>query len=108
MRTNIAAYHPPALSSDFDHLLPVSSQRHRLAYAWIIERRLADIHHKRIPSGAWPEGHDRVGKVLFQNVGLGPFEMARDSRHGQLPHPEGGEDLGEILHHHGLVSVDVW
>ena len=29
--------------------------------------------------------------------------MAADSRHGQLPHPEGGEDLGEIRHEDGLV-----
>ena len=33
--------------------------------------------------------------------------MAADPRHGQLPRPEGGKDLGEILHDHSLVAVDV-
>ncbi len=33
--------------------------------------------------------------------------MAADPRHGQLPRPEGGENLGEISHHHRLVPVDM-
>ena len=107
MGTNIAAEYAPPLSGNGDHLLPVGGQRHGFAHPWIIERGLAEVHHERIPPGAWSNRYDRVGKVLFQDVGLGPFEMASDPRHGQLPRPEGGENLGEILHDHGLVPIDV-
>src|SRR5215470_4362548 len=33
--------------------------------------------------------------------------MAADPRHGQLPRPEGGKDLGEIRHDDGLVLVNM-
>src|SRR5215831_17837485 len=108
MGTNIAAEHTPSLSGNFNHLLPVGGQCHRFAHAWIIKRGFAEVHDKSIPAGAWSESHDCVGEVLFQDVGLGSFEMAANPRHGQLPRPEGGEDLGQIIHHYGLVPVYVW
>ena len=65
------------------------------------------VHDKRIPPGAWAERYDRVGEVLLQDVSLGPFEMAADARHGQLPRPEGGKDLRQVGHDHGPVPVDM-
>src|ERR671925_440881 len=59
------------------------------------------------PPSAWSECHHRVGEVLLQDISLRPFEMAANPRHGQLSRPEGGEDLGEIRHNHGLIPVDV-
>src|SRR5262245_47269581 len=107
MWTNISTGYSPPLGSDFNHLFPVGGQRHRFPHPWVIEGGLADVHDKIIPPGAWSDGHHRVREVLFQDVSLGTFEMAADSRHGQLSRPKGGEDLGEISHDDGLVPVDV-
>ncbi|HEX2714985.1 MAG TPA: hypothetical protein VHM88_22590, partial [Candidatus Acidoferrales bacterium] len=64
MGTNIAPKHTPPLGSNFDHLLPVGGQCYRFAHLWIIEWGLANIHHERIPSGAWSERHDCIWEVL--------------------------------------------
>src|SRR5215813_8233043 len=60
-----------------------------------------ESHPARGPS------HHRLWEVFFQDVRLRAFKMAGDPRHGQLPRAEGGKDLREILHHHGLVPVEV-
>jgi hypothetical protein len=72
-----------------------------------MERRPTDIHDERIPAPARSECHDRVREVLLQDVGLGPFEVAADPRHGQLPSPEGGKDSREIGHDDRFVRIDV-
>ena len=107
MGTNITAGHTPPLGRNFDHLLPVGGQRHRFPHPWIMEWGLAEVHDKRIPPGTWSHRDDRIGESLVQDLGLGPFKMAGDPRHGQLPRAEGGEDLREIRHHHGLIPIEV-